>query len=962
MYRRIFILYLLCGFSLCLFAAEKKDSVEIIGRVMNNFTYELIPSVKIEIMDTDSLLVDELYSSQFMFNGEPMNIARVNGLKLPCNKQFIFRFTHSDYETTYFNYKTKAGSREYRVRMKDVYMQKDWHTNLEEVTITATKIKMVMKGDTVIYNADAFQLSNGSMLDALIRQLPGVQLNGSRITVNGRFVNSLLVNGEDFFRGDAAIALKNLPAYMVDKVKVYEKAPEYEYITGRDETRELPLVMDVNLKREYSVGWVANAEAGIGTHERWLGRLFGLRFTDNSRLALFGNVNNINDTREPGTSGSWNSAWVASGITTTKLGGAELLVNDRERVWKYNGNIKTLQEDIVDSQTSSSENFLLSGNSYGRSKSETNTDRLKIMSEHRFEVKLSKVFLDFKAYGEFADGRVDNFSSAAEFSQSPNEAYRCATLDSLYGKIYRPYNESFLINYHYNKGLEKIRYFKGDILGNAYIDVPGTPDFMNINVGGNYNNSSKKAYSHYFLNIANEGDNGNTFLNRHADNPVINYNLFANVDYNYRGSILGHSLRIVPKYDYCYTYTDEVFDYYLLNRNTGWDNEANAPQMGELPSSRDELQQAFDMQNSFSSDLHKSVHTPEVRVTYFFFDNRHNITFTPKLRVQHESLSYKRASVDTLFSRTTVAFEPYIHYGFDDFALEYSFKQTEVSMLRLLNVRDNTNPLIIREGNPYLKNTKIHNVKIHRYFWNYATKYNLSLTGYYNLHKDAVAQSIVYDAKTGVRTYRPQNIDGNWNVGGAVDFTRAIDKNQLFFISTKTSTSYANSADYIAIEGVAESTRSSVRSLSLSQGIEGKYAKGGYNVTLKGDARFNYLTSDRADFENIKCVDFNYGVSAFWELPFKIQLATDFTVYSRRGYNDALMNDNNIVWNARIERAFLKGGNLLFALEGFDILGQLSNVQRTLNAQGRVETWYNSVPRYAMLRFVYRLNVKPRKK
>lgn len=106
-----------------------------------------------------------------------------------------------------------------------------------------------MKGDTIVYNADAFQLSQGSMLDALIEQLPGAQLNEDGvITVNGKRISSLLVNGKDFFRGDPKIALENLPAYMVNKVKVYEQQTDYEKLTGRKEW-ERPLVMDVNLKK-----------------------------------------------------------------------------------------------------------------------------------------------------------------------------------------------------------------------------------------------------------------------------------------------------------------------------------------------------------------------------------------------------------------------------------------------------------------------------------------------------------------------------------------------------------------------------------------------------------------------------------------------------------------------------------------------------------------------------------------
>ena len=93
-----------------------------------------------------------------------------------------------------------------------------------------------------------------------------------------------------------------------------------------------------------------------------------------------------------------------------------------------------------------------------------------------------------------------------------------------------------------------------------------------------------------------------------------------------------------------------------------------------------------------------------------------------------------------------------------------------------------------------------------------------------------------------------------------------------------------------------------------------------------------------------------------------LELTTDFTVYSRRGYNDALMNDDHLVWNLRLERSFFKGKNLTVGVEWFDLLGELSNVRQTINAQGMVETWYNTIPQYTMLRVSYRLNRKPKKK
>lgn len=154
------------------------------------------------------------------------------------------------------------------------------------IVVKSTKVKFFYKGDTLVYNADAFQLAEGSMLDALISQLPGVELkDDGRIYVNGRFVDNLLLNGKDFFKGKNEVLLENLPAYTVKNLKVYEEESDLSKMLGTkvDEGR---YVMDVQIKREYEIGWFANAELGGGTEDRYLGRLFALRFTPNSRLSF----------------------------------------------------------------------------------------------------------------------------------------------------------------------------------------------------------------------------------------------------------------------------------------------------------------------------------------------------------------------------------------------------------------------------------------------------------------------------------------------------------------------------------------------------------------------------------------------------------------------------------------------------------------------------------------------------
>ena len=121
---------------------------------------------------------------------------------------------------------------------------------------------------------------------------------------------------------------------------------------------------------------------------------------------------------------------------------------------------------------------------------------------------------------------------------------------------------------------------------------------------------------------------------------------------------------------------------------------------------------------------------------------------------------------------------------------------------------------------------------------------------------------------------------------------------------------------------------------------------------------WTHSTSAREDFATINAGNFYYGINGQIELPWNMQFSTDLTEYSRRGYEETSMNTNELVWNAKLIKQVR--GNISIILDGFDILGNLSNVQRTVNAQGRTETYYNVIPRYVMLHAVYRLNIKPK--
>ena len=280
------------------------QTVEIVGEIEDDFLKTPLSGVKVSILNPDStVVVDSAKTVDFIDrNGKLLQVMFSAAVKAE-KRDYLVHATLPGYTDVWKPVSVLLPENS-SVRLEEpIKMRKERNLALDEVVVKATKVKMYYKGDTLVYDADAFKLPDGSMLDALIRQLPGVTMNdGGEIFVNGRRVDELLLGSRTFFRGNKKVLMENLPYYTVKNLKVYEKQTDKSEALGYDvEPRKY--VMDVNLKNEYSQGYIANVEAAGGTEDRWLGRGFLLGFADRWRYALLGNVNNVNESRHIGVSG-----------------------------------------------------------------------------------------------------------------------------------------------------------------------------------------------------------------------------------------------------------------------------------------------------------------------------------------------------------------------------------------------------------------------------------------------------------------------------------------------------------------------------------------------------------------------------------------------------------------------------------------------------------------------------------
>ena len=924
-----------------------------------------IPGVLVSLMRPDSTLVDSVRTESGTRNY--IEIAQFFFQKGTEGK-YILRFEKEGYETLYSNLDLKFYMNEPSRFVGKHYMKKNEDIKLKGATVKATKVKIYSKGDTIVYNADAFQLSEGSMLDALIRQLPGAELkDDGQILVNGRLVESLLLNGKDFFKKDRSVMLDNLPSYMVRDIKVYEKAGDKgEFL--KEDVGDNSFVMDVNLKKQYSIGWIMNAHAAKGSENRYFTNAFALRFTPNSRIALFGTANNMNDTRKPGENSDWTPSDMAGGgINTIKKAGIDYMVDFKEKHLRIEGSAVMEHIDEAKDGHSNRINFLTGGDTYGRSKTSTYSCNTNFNTNHHLKMAWSNAQLHF--YPSFYYTKYDNTSSVLNgtFSEDPSKYASKGILDSLFspnsGNLLRKIAIYRNKDAYYADG----NYMSGNMSMNSSIMMPNGKDYLHINANVFYDKRNEKFFRHYLLEYPNDESSTPDFRNQYNWTPSRSHSYDVKAEYNYRIK----EITLAPFYGYKYSYNSNNRSLYRLDKYDNW-NSNTEHSLGDLPSTNDSIQEAIDAKNSYYS---KSFNNTQNTGLNIFMnkklnnDKAINLFIYLPLAIEHNKMKYQRNAIDTTFSRNNVFFNPTVNVTYytknkqNIYEFRYKANTSAPNMLYSLGeqLRDDVDPLYISVGNSNLKNKTSHDVYF-SYSNNISEKQRfLNVNASYVISQNSVAMGYVYNKQTGVRTTTPDNVNGNWGANSNINYTIPIDKAKRLALSTNTNSQFYNNVDLITVEGLEGTARSTVKSFYLTETVRLDYRRKTFKVGTKLTGTWVNATSRREDFTTVNAADFNYGLTAQIEMPWSMQLSTDITVYSRRGYEDKTMNTDDFVWNARLSKRAMKG-HLTFILDGFDILGNLSNVTRTLNAQGKTETYRDVIPSYIMLHAIYSFDIKPKKR
>ena len=830
---------------------------------------------------------------------------------------------------------------------------------LKGATITAKAAKVEMKADTFQYNASAYRVPVGSTLENLVEQLPGAEVgDDGTIKINGKTVSQILVNGKDFFKGDTKIAMKNLPTELVSKIKSYEKKSDYTKQTGIEDGNE-ETVLDVGLKKELKESWVSNASLGYGSKDRYNGDIFVNRYTDHDRQTIFGNANNAGDRHfGPGRGGG-------SGLSANKSAGFDAgwdngKKEDEAGRLEINGNLRW-SHSASDRQTrSNSETFLNSAgsSSFSNSRSQDYSHSSNFNTGLWLRWKPDSLTTVMFA-PNYSHSESNNWSQSrtATFNNDP---YSVSGITDPLGTMFSD-TASVLkdiavnTNHRINTGSSSSNSANYWAMVVRKLNSKGRN--ISISSSGNWGNSKSKNFSRSDINYFQSNAAGrNTFTNQYSNNPSENWGLSGRLSYS---EPIVKNLFAQASYEYGYSYSNSDRSLYQLDSLQGW-RDMYTPAIGSLPTDADSLRMTLNMRNSQYATYKNYTHKMSVGVRY----NTKNLQFHAAVNFEprETKLEYQKDKLDTTVTRNVFNVSPNVRLRYrlsntSEMNIRYRGSSSQPSMTDLLDVTDDSNPLYISKGNPGLKPSWNNYLEI--FYNNYIVK---SQTGWmtrltFNQTSNSISNAMHYDESTGVRTTRPENINGNWNTDGDFMFNTSFGKNKNWTIGSFTGYSYSNSVGYVSTGNDTTSRKNTTKNLRLREHLRLTFRTGLFEFGARGGVTYQHAKNELQSNANLDTWDFNYGGELNVTLPWNMQISTDIRMNSRRGYADNSMNTNELIWNAQIAQNFLKGNAATLSLQFYDILHNQSNVSRSITAQMRSDSWNNSINSYFMLNFIYRLNI-----
>ena len=846
---------------------------------------------------------------------------------------YIVLFSYLGMEDVYKSITLKGSKRNLDMGQIDMFASS---VMMNEVVVTGKMAEISVRNDTIEYNAASYKTQEGAVMEDLLKKMPGVEVDtDGKISVNGKQVKKVLVEGKEFFFDDPTVASKNLPVEIIDKLQVLDRRSEMARMTGFNDDEE-ETVINISLKPEKKKGWFGNVLGGGGmdimdasNDARYEGNFMVNRFYGNNQFSLLGGTNNTNNmgfndlssTMFQGMGGGnrrgggWRGP--GNGITKSRNLGLNFSSELNPRL-TLGGDASYSGANTYLERTSRKQNFLSDTTTIEQNKRRSNSLSDNFTTNLRLEWKpdtmTTLIFRPRFSYSQSDYNEKGTLETILETSASQQDSINSGwSSEESQGKGY-----GVSMNLDFSRKLNS----KGRV--------------FSVGLRGGYNNSEDNGLNRSDINYMDD----DVVVDSVRLNQQLNFN---NNSYNYRAFLswvepLGHrnfmqfSYRVFSNYSEVLRYTYDRLavdgeDYHGLILDP--DNSRS--------SRNNSLRQRAGI--AFKAERDKYNYTLGINLDP---STSHTETFIDQREI--DSLDYTRKVIN-------VSPQVQLRYNFDkrtNLRLDMEGRTSQPSMSQLQPVVDISDPLNLLKGNPDLKPSYQQSMRGQFQFFKPESQFSLSSFLDGGLVMNDIISYSKYDASTGVRTSSYTNVNGNWNGSLAVIINTPF-KDKRFSASSFTRASYTRR------NGIVNNNKNRTNTTFIMEGTRFNYRSDLFDMGINGRVLYKNTLNSLPGQRNQQTFDYNAGATGTLYLPLNFNLDTDVNFDTNSGYSDGYKSSAWLL-NASISKQFLKGNKATVRLKVFDLLNQRTSIRRSESAESITDTEYNTIGRYFMVYFVYRFN------
>lgn len=792
----------------------------------------------------------------------------------------------------------------------------------KEVIVYAYADPVYYKGDTLVYTADSFKVKQNATVEDLLKKLPGIKVDAQgKITAQGKAVDKVFVDGDEFFGGDATIATQNLAANTIESVQIYDKKNED---VSDNKTAETIKVLNLKLKEDSKKGYFGKLSACGDFKKYYEGEGLVNRFNNKQKISLFMLGSNTprssfgwQESREYGLSNEMNSfntddgmvfmgQDVPQGVPQTLKTGFYFTDNLSSKT-KISLNYSYKIDQIV-RKSSTASTYYLTDTTYTTNSNYNSVEKkrlnfLNLVLNQKID-SLTDITLDSKINYTLENSEVEQNNS---FVNENNDTTRTTSIS----------NTSEGKGYSLDNRLKLKRNFKKK---DRELSVTCNYNLKNTEALGNLLSDNM------FFTTENTSLNS---VNQEKDNTSSSS--FTNASANYTEPIT-KKIKLEFSYDFTRSFSTQ-------NKTT-----------------TDYVNGAYTSTNALLSNNFENTRIINRGGAKFIFEVKKQ-RFIAGSRVRNIDIENVNLITGNKVPQNVTNALPFASYRYkisqnSSFDIKYSTDANQPGISQIQPVPDNTNPNQITIGNPDLLPNFSQSVSANYNSYKPISEKYYGFYGQYNVINNDFSSNVTYDS-IGRTVTQFVNVKGNANYNlsawaGFPVFNKKLNINPSVNYSNNISNNFINNEKNITRES----------NMGGSLGL--RHANDLMEVSL--DCNYNYYipSSTYSSKSNTpySTTDLNASIVLFLPKGFSFETNADYTINSKRA---AGYNVNYVIWNASLEKTFLKSKNLIAAIDAHDILNQNVSIKRTVNGNVISDTKATVIARYILFKLTYKFKSNKQK-